>query len=206
MGYFGHTGFDNDDALDWLSQLGDRVTIDALKRALTAYKRYRPKDQRRFTQREIEENIRLALISDLEDPPKWWTKSGKPLIQLLQQTEREVRDDLESGRYLDRQYGPVEQALAAAELVSCWGGKPPAKVHPAVKKLLRQLPSLAIPKPLLDEAIDVVDAVSKNLRYGKMRKFYLPASPELSGGPDSMSGVRDTLARLQAIRSSFAKK
>jgi hypothetical protein len=204
MGYFGHTGLDNDDALDWIGELGDGVTAAGLRKAFRAYKRFRPRTQKRFTPNQIEENIRLALISDLEDPPRWWSKSGKPLIELLQQTEREVRDDLESGRYLERQYGPVEQALAAAEVVASWGGRPPAKVHPAAKKMLRKLPSGPVPIALLD-AIDVVSAVSKNPRYQKMREFYLNAFLEVSGGSDSMAGVKDIIERLRDVKSSMVR-
>jgi hypothetical protein len=202
MGYFGRTGFDNDDALDWIGGLGANVMPNSLKRAFAAYKRYRPTDQKRFTQAQIEENIRLALISDLEDPPEWWSKSGKSLMELLQQTEKEVRGDLESGRYLERRYGPVEQALAAAELVAAWGGNPPETIHPAVKKVLKNLPATPVPKALINEAIEVVSAISKNSRYKRMREFYLDAFPEVTGGSDSMIGVKDILKRLQAIKSA----
>lgn len=199
MGYFGHSGFDNDDALDWLGGIGGGVT-GAISRALNDYLRYArsPPAPEHLSKAEIAEIIEAVVRFNKENPPGWWRRSGKPKAQHLEEIEQELREKYSSGRYLNEEYGPVEIALAAAELTATLAGQPPADLSPTAAELVRRYSAERIQASLLKKAANVVEQVLRNRRYARMRKFYLEAFPDVSGGADSMRAVKDLLNRLRA--------
>src|SRR5512146_2403235 len=138
MGYFGPTSFENDEAMDWLAERATKALTGSIKSALTAYPKYLKSGRKgdRLSRKQIEELISMLLESWEEDPPEDWKRSRKPIKSLLEEEERKLRDEYYSGRYLDKEYGPIEPAIAAAELVAGWGGCPGTKYPREARQLL----------------------------------------------------------------------
>jgi len=202
MGYFGGGSFENDDALDWLGEVTPRNAVTRIRKALTDAVRYSPSSVRKWTKQQIA----LFVESDLEpyqsgalSPPEDWNGSVAEFVNKLR---RESQDYVESERYIDEQYGPMELAIAAAEIVAIWGGREAgiesAYAQPAVE-VCKSLRAKKVPVPLLELARDAIRKVLANKRYRRMRSFYLEAFPRISGGDDNLLPVKDLQARLGKI-------
>jgi hypothetical protein len=201
MGYFGPTSFENDDAMDWLGERAAKALRPSIKSALSAYPKYLKSGRKgdRLSKRQIEELISMLLESWQEDPPEDWKRRRKPIKSLLEEEERKLRDEYYSGRYLDKEYGPIEPAIAAAELVAGWGGCPGTKYPREARQLLVRVAPARPPLVLVESAIDVMLQIIKDNRYRRMRTFYLDSFQDVTGGDDKMAALKDLIARLKCV-------
>ncbi|MDN5924873.1 MAG: DUF4259 domain-containing protein [Xanthomonadales bacterium] len=205
MGYLGKGAFDNDDAADWLASLKQRLANKQLAKALQAALDFSPDLIVPWSDEKIENFIRGGLayyVKGIIPLPPEWQASGRSLEEFLEQEEKEEREYFASGRYLDEQYGPMEVAIAAAEMVAMWGGQATGEVTPysqAAWNLVDTLKRKPVPVELVQLAIASIEKVLVNERYRRMRAFYLEAFPDMSGGDDAMAAVQDLFARLKRI-------
>ena len=199
MGHFGHSGFDTDDAMDWLAEFGGSFDTSKISKAFRAYERYVAGDSENetLTSEQIERVIAIDLKFWRDYPPKDWRESGLSLEAWLQTEQERLRERYYSGAYLDDDYGPVEPALAAAELVAAVAGVPPATVPREAEMLARK--TTRISRRTLDRAAKVVEHILSNEKYRRMRAKFLGAFPAFSGGDDAMAGVKDLYERLRRV-------
>ncbi|APV48894.1 hypothetical protein BWI17_03870 [Betaproteobacteria bacterium GR16-43] len=197
MGHFGHTGFDTDDAMDWLADFRGKYSPSRVAKALAAYEKYSTTGTTKaFTPAQIEEIVSLTVLDDIEDPPRGWKKSGLSFEAWIAKRRRDLLKHYNSGKYLNERYGPVELALAACELLVTAAGVPPAKMPLEAKRLAR---SARPTKKQLQRALRVAEQVAANKRYRAWRSENLKAFQGFSGGDDNMGGVADLVDRLRAI-------
>lgn len=211
VGYFGANSFENDDAADWIATLRPRTAVRRIEDALRAASDFSQTEAPRWSQEKIESFVSRGLEpyrSGILKPPEDWRKTGRSLTEFLEHKEKTEREYFSSGRYLDEQYGPVEVAIAAAEVVAMWGGQPNGADTPydrIAAELVEQLKRKAVATDLVQLARECVKKILSNARYERMRKFYLDAFPGVSRGDDSMGSVRDLLERLNRIEIKSAK-
>ena len=206
MGYFGQSAFENDEAVDWMQSIkGRRCTKQALLRPLKRYLAFKPgADKRPLTQDQIESLIQWGIQALRSEPPAGWKGSGRSIEQHLAEVERTEREHYLSGRYVDEQYGPVEPALAAAEIIAVLSEHPPASISSLAAELITGC-AVRPDGDVIELALRCVREILANERYKRMRAFYLQAFPDVSGGDDGMRAVKDLLKRLQRARESKAK-
>jgi hypothetical protein len=204
MSYFGCAAFENDDALDWLAGVTRANAERKIRKGIADYLAYVNKGAvpEPLTAEQIEGIVEDVRDSHRRFPPKSWIGSGRPIDKLLDEEETEIRDRYKSGRYLDEQYGPVEIAVAASELVSILAGSGPRNLPENVAEFAITLRDLKLPLDILDKAISAIRLVLSNDRYRRMRAFHLAAFPDVSGGDDDMASICELLDRLLAAASS----
>ena len=197
MGHFGHSGFDTDDAMDWLAEFDSSLDSSKISKAFRAYERYVAGDSEgeTLTHEQIERVITGALKFWRDYPPNDWRESGMSLEAWLQSEEKRLRERYYSGAYLDDDYGPVETALAAAELVAAAAGVPSATMPCEAATLAKQ--AARMNRRTIDRAAKVVELILSNEKYRRMRAKFLGAFPTFSGGDDAMAGVKDLHERLR---------
>jgi len=202
MGYFGHSAFDNDEAMDWLATISRASAAARIRRALNSYISFVKAGAKPelATPEYIDSIVEDVRESHTKFPPKWWLDSGRPLDEHLQEEELELRDHFASGRYLDEQYGPAEEALAAAEAVAVFGGFPPENLSQDTRSVLQSLGPISLSREIVDSAVTAAELLLADSRYCKMREFFLRAFPEVSGGDDAMSHIENLLQRLRKLR------
>lgn len=200
MGYFSASPLGNDDALDWLAQVPSRNPLQPIRAAVRAYLKHANGESKPepYSAEEIEEIIQGVRESHTKFPPKWWLDSGREVPQMLDEEEKALREHFVSGRYLDEEYGPVEEFLAAAELLAIACGYPSSDATEAVREAASAIARKDVPKAIWDEVIRGLEHVLSNEAYRRMRQFYLDAFPETSGGSDDMQAVRNLLTRVRA--------
>lgn len=172
MGYLGKSVLGNDRALEWLRELSPSNVKARIKAALCNYIRWNEKDRKASSQYLIDH---LASVA--------------------------IQTDLEAGKFPGEECGPVEEALAAAELVCCWNRKTDAALgeeKEAIEKLLLTLRRKHVPEQLRGLSIAVVEKALFSERYQRMRKFYLNEFPDVSGSDDPMAAIRILLCRLES--------
>lgn len=198
MGYFGSNSFDNDDAADWLRQVTPRNAVTRIRKALKSARNFSPGDVPRHSREQLEDVIASSLAWCRANPPEHWKTSGRTLENHLEEESRILDLRYRKGQYLDEQYGPIEAAIAAAELVAVWAGKPNSTVnYPSeAMRVVNVLATKPVPGDLLVEARQTVEIILANDRFQRMRSFYLSAFPDLSGGDDQMIAIRDLAKRL----------
>ncbi len=203
MGYFGHSAFDNDEAMDWLATVSRANAGARIRKALNSYISFVKAGAKPelATPEYIDSIVEDVRESHTRFPPKWWLESGRPLDELLKEEELELRDHFASGRYLDEQYGPAEEALAAAEAVAVLGGIPPEDLSQETRNALQSLGPVSLTRGIVESAVTAVELLLADSRYCKMRGFFLSAFPMVSGGNDAMSHIENLLHRLQTLRS-----
>lgn len=202
MGYFGPGAFDNDKGLDWLGDArGKSLTVD-VGRALSDLLKHRDKRLRALSPAKIRAEIEefMAILQDCAMPPHQKKRHGTKAAWLAAARE-EQEAYFRSGAYRYEAQAPVEAALAAAEVVACWAGQPPAqlpeKAARRIATLVKGCGQQAPPRPLVAKARRAVTAALDSRSYRQLRAFYLGASPAMSGGDDKLAAVRDLAARLQ---------
>jgi hypothetical protein len=208
MGYFGHLAFENDVALDWLSALTERNALRAIKKACRDSISFNPGDVEPYSPEEIDELVGKLLAYYKQNPLQAWKVSGRTLEDHLLEIETENRERYNSGRYLDEEYGPIEPAIAAGELVALWNGALTAQKSVYAKDAQRLVSKLArkpCPAEVISLAREALERIVVSERYIAMRNFYLGAFADLSGGDDSMQGVTDILNRLRSLDASATK-
>jgi len=201
MGYFGSGAFDNDDARDWLASAKGKLSSATLSRPLSKYEKFAregPGTSERMTREQIERVVAGQISFWRQDPPPNWEKEAKTLEEWLQREESRKRDYYSSGQYLDREYGPVEAALAAAELIASLSGNPGNGLPDEVDSMLQSNAMLIPSTALIKRAAVVVKEILSNDRYRRMRAAFLNAFPEASGGDDEMRSIESLLKRLQS--------
>lgn len=201
MGYFGKNILENDQALDWLGELTARNVRGRIRKAFVRFIAWEPRDETVYSQDDIELRIGYAIAHDRKFLPGHRKVSGAEAESMVQAAAAEYRSYLESGRYLDERYGPAEEALAAAELVRQWitpdGSVSECEETAAILESLRRKQPES---DLVDLATRAVDKALSSERYQRMRKFYLEAFPNMSGGDDSMAAVKELREDLERMR------
>jgi hypothetical protein len=202
MGYFGPGAFDNDKGLDWLGDARGKTLPQDVGAALEALLAYRKKLLPALSPKQIREEIEflMSVLKDSALPPHQKRRHGTKAAWLAA-ARAEQEEYYGSGAYRREQQAPVEAGLAAAELVSCWRGHPPADLPANVSRRIAALVKgcgAAKPSPaLVTKARRAVAAALAAKDYRKLRAFHLAASPGLSGGDDDLAAVRDLAGRLQ---------
>ena len=202
MGYFGGNILDNDKAMDWLDATSSRSSSRRIEASIKSYISWSGRNGRRFSQDDIEEMVERAIRHDRKYPPSHWKGMNRPTEELIQESALRYREHLESGRYLDEEYGPAEEALAAAYLVKEWGGARARKEVSTLEdceRLVLALSKKPLPLELLDLAIAAVEKALACERYQRMRGLYLQSFPEITRNDDQMMAVNDLLASLRAL-------
>jgi len=197
MGYLGSGSFDNDAAADWLRSLTSRKALRQIEEVLRTAIDFSPDQIAPWSNEKIEGFILRGLApykNGILRPP-----GGRSLADFLAEKERTEREYFSTGRYLDEQYGPAEAAIGAAELVAVWGGQPGADLPGNAISLVNTLKTKPAPSSLVQLARESMTKVLSNGRYQRMRRFYLNAFPDMSGGDDNMGAVKDLLARLKRV-------
>ena len=199
MGYLGPGSFDNDQAMDWLADFRDSISMRKLTAPISAYEKYLregPTPAMTLSQTQIEQIISAQLAFWRQYPPPGWEREAPTIDEWLADEESRKREFYGSKRYLDEEYGPVEIAIAASELIAALGGFP-APVYPAeVTDVLRACKSLKVKIAHVSRAKDVVDGVLDNHRYYRMRTMFLDAFPKVTRGADDMTEVKKLRDRL----------
>lgn len=203
MGYFGCDILENDKAMDWLDETPVRSAPKRIEATIRKYLAWTRRDERRFSQKDIDEMVEREISHDRKYPPAEWKTTGIPIEELVQEEAKKFRHHLESGRYLDEEYGPAEEALAAAYLVKEWGGARDRKEVSTLEdceRLVLALSKKPLPLELLDLAIAAVEKALACERYQRMRGFYLQSFPEITGNDDQMMAVKDLHGCLRRAR------
>ena len=201
MGYFGRGAFENDKGLDWLESAKPKTLVDGIRAALSAYLKYRKKPSPALSARQMRAEIDMFMeILQSTSMPAHQKKRHGTRAAWLEAARKEEEEYYQSGAYRFDSVPPVEEALAAAELASCWNGHPPAGLTERAAKKIAMLsdraPQDRVPGALVVRARQVVERALASKEYKKMRAFYLNASPEISGGDDKMAYRRDLKKRL----------
>lgn len=192
--------------MDWLDATSSRSSSRRIEASMKSYLSWSDADGRRFSQDDIEEMVERAIRHDRKYPLPHWKQINKPAEELVQESALRYREHLESGRYLDEEYGPAEEALAAAYLVKEWGcalDKKEVSTLEDCERLVLALSKKPLPVEFLDLAIAAVEKALACERYQRMRRFYLQSFPEITGNDDQMMAVNDLHASLRGLMRSF---
>jgi hypothetical protein len=144
----------------------------------------------------------LSYSKDDPPPPNNPIYKGLTNGEWLLKFENDLKEKYYSGRYLDEEYGPVEEALAAAEIVALWGGcelRPMEDDDETVIHILGFLKTKPCDKETLQMSIGAVQAILDNKSYYNMRKWWLDPDDEFDF--DHMREVKLSLERLKSIKN-----
>jgi hypothetical protein len=195
MGYFGTGSFENDPALDWLPGLTPKNLSLRLRKTLLSAQRFKPENVKPYSRDEIEDLVGKLVSYYRTNPLPAWEQDADSQIKSI---EAETREHFVSGRYLDEEYGPLEEAIAASEVIAIWAGvgKLGAPYSDLVEKVLSSLSRKRPPAELAELAVQVLGSILANKRYARMREFFLSSS----GLVDSdMKAVRDLRQRIKTF-------
>ena len=199
MAYFGIQILENDKALDWIDALPTRSPAKRVERALSDYIDWKRGNEAPLSQSDIDRLVDYAIQHDRKYPLSHWKNSNRQIEEWIQDDARKYREELEAGKYLDEEYGPAEEALAAAYLVRAWGFAQERGEISTIEECeshLRTLSKKPLRSDLLNLAISAVEKALASEHYRRMRKFYLEAFPAVSGDDDQMRTVNELLHDL----------
>ncbi|MCB1584462.1 MAG: hypothetical protein R3E90_14835 [Marinicella sp.] len=203
MAYYGEGTFDNDTAFDWLEECTSRNIKRRFKKAFSDIAKYDDTDKKPWSREKIDNFIDKLIRSYQADSPPPVNNpryNQLPAGEWLKKWEEDLKDEYYSGRYLDEEYGPVEEALAAGEVVALWGGCEPRPMEDddeTVRYILDFLGKKPLDKDILKLAIEAVQVVLNNKSYHNMRKWWL--DPDNEYDFDHMREVNLLMERLKSL-------